>query len=125
MMLLSSTGESLFQLVIVVFCFIVILIMTYYTTRWIAGYQKTQSISNNLSVAETLKLTTDKYVQLVKAGKDRYFVIAVSKNDITLLGELSTEELKEVPDFDKENIPTVQGDFNEILKKFKKHKADK
>ncbi|MBO6154118.1 MAG: flagellar biosynthetic protein FliO [Lachnospiraceae bacterium] len=125
MILLSSTGESIFQLIVVLVCFVIVLAMTYFTTRWIAGYQKTQSINKNLAVSETLKLTTDKYVQLIQAGKDRYFVIAVGKNEITFLGEISQDELKEIPDTYKENIPTIQGDFNDILNKFKNHKTDK
>ena len=125
MILLSSTGESIFQLIVVLVCFVIVLAMTYFTTRWIAGYQKTQSINKNLAVSETLKLTTDKYVQLIQVGKDRYFVIAVGKNEITFLGEISQDELKEIPDTSKENIPTIQGDFNDILNKFKSHKTDK
>lgn len=125
MILLSSTGESIFQLIVVLVCFVIVLAMTYFTTRWIAGYQKTQSINKNLAVSETLKLTTDKYVQLIQVGKNRYFVIAVGKNEITFLGEISQDELKEIPDTSKENIPTIQGDFNDILNKFKNHKTDK
>lgn len=125
MILLSSTGESIFQLIVVLVCFVIVLAMTYFTTRWIAGYQKTQSINKNLAVSETLKLTTDKYVQLIQVGKDRYFVIAVGKNEITFLGEISQDELKEIPDTSKENIPTIQGDFNDILNKLKNHKTDK
>ncbi len=125
MIFLSSTGESIFQLIVVLVCFVIVLAMTYFTTRWIAGYQKTQSINKNLAVSETLKLTTDKYVQLIQVGKDRYFVIAVGKNEITFLGEISQDELKEIPDTSKENIPTIQGDFNDILNKFKNHKTDK
>lgn len=125
MILLSSTGESIFQLIVVLVCFVIVLAMTYFTTRWIAGYQKTQSINKNLAVSETLKLTTDKYVQLIQVGKDRYFVIAVGKNEITFLGEIFQDELKEIPDTSKENIPTIQGDFNDILNKFKNHKTDK
>ena len=97
MILLSSTGESLFQLLIVLFCFVVVLVLTYYTTRWIAGYQKSQSISRNLSVVETLKLTTNKYIQLIQAGKDTYYVIAIGKDEITVLGQLSGDELRELP----------------------------
>ena len=83
MILLSSTGENIFQLIIVLFCFLIVLALTYYVTRWIAGYQKSQSISKNLSVVETLKLTTNKYIQLIQAGKDTYYVIAIGKDGTT------------------------------------------
>lgn len=118
MILLSSTGENLFQLIVVLFCFVIVLALTYYVTRWIAGYQKSQSINKNLAVVETLKLTTNKYVQLIQAGKDTYYVIAIGKDEITVLGELSAEQFKELPS-DATIIPTAKGDFADALQKFK------
>lgn len=120
MILLSSTGENIFQLIIVLFCFLIVLALTYYVTRWIAGYQKSQSISKNLSVVETLKLTTNKYIQLIQAGKDTYYVIAIGKDEITVLGQLSGEQLKEMPSHNM-TIPTAKGDFADALQKFKEH----
>lgn len=120
MILLSSTGENIFQLIIVLFCFLIVLALTYYVTRWIAGYQKSQSISKNLSVVETLKLTTNKYIQLIQAGKDTYYVIAIGKDEITVLGQLSGEQLKEMPS-QNTTIPTAKGDFADALQKFKEH----
>ena len=120
MILLSSTGENIFQLIIVLFCFLIVLALTYYVTRWIAGYQKSQSISKNLSVVETLKLTTNKYIQLIQAGKDTYYVIAIGKDEITVLGQLSGEQLKAMPSQNM-TIPTAKGDFADALQKFKEH----
>ena len=120
MILLSSTGENIFQLIIVLFCFLIVLALTYYVTRWIAGYQKSQSISKNLSVVETLKLTTNKYIQLIQAGKDTYYVIAIGKDEITVLGQLSGEQLKEMPSQNM-TIPPAKGDFADALQKFKEH----
>lgn len=120
MILLSSTGENIFQLIIVLFCFLIVLALTYYVTRWIAGYQKSQSISKNLSVVETLKLTTNKYIQLIQAGKDTYYVIAIGKDEITVLGQLSGEQLKGMPSQNM-TIPTAKGDFADALQKFKEH----
>ena len=120
MILLSSTGENIFQLIIVLFCFLIVLALTYYVTRWIAGYQKSQSISKNLSVVETLKLTTNKYIQLIQAGKDTYYVIAIGKDEITVLGQLSGEQLKEMPSQNM-TILTAKGDFADALQKFKEH----
>ena len=105
-------------MIVVLFCFVLVLALTYYVTRWIAGYQKSQSINKNLAVVETLKLTTNKYVQLIQAGKDTYYVIAIGKDEITVLGELSAEQLKELPS-DATIIPTAKGDFADALQKFK------
>jgi flagellar protein FliO/FliZ len=125
MILLSSTGESIYQLIVVVFCFILVLVLTYYSTRWMAGYQKKQGISKNLQVAETLKISTNKYIQLIQVGEDRYFLIASGKDEVTFLGEVSAQDLKERPEVREEDIPTVQGDFADILQKVKAHMPKK
>ncbi len=119
MILLSSTGESIYQLLVVIFCFVVVLVLTYYTTRWIAGYQKSQSISNNLRLVETLKLTTNKYIQLIQVGEDKFYLVAIGKDEVTLLGEVARDDLKDVASLQQSEIPTMKGDFEEIFSKIK------
>ena len=70
-------------------------------------------------MVETLKLTTNKYIQLIQAGKDTYYVIAIGKDEITVLGQLSGDELRELPTDKDQEIPTVKGDFSDLLHKFK------
>ena len=118
MILLISTGESIFQLLVVLFCFVIVLALTYYTTRWIAGYQKSHSFHKNLAVVETLKLTNNKFIQLIQVGKDTYYVIAIGKDEISFLGQVDQEQLKEIS-LETEEIPTVKGDFEDILNKVK------
>lgn len=118
MILLTSTGESIFQLFVVLFCFVIVLALTYYTTRWIAGYQKSHSFHKNLAVVETLKLTNNKFIQLIQVGKDTYYVIAIGKDEISFLGQVDQEQLKEIS-LETEEIPTVKGDFEDILNKVK------
>ena len=119
MILLTSTGESIFQLIVVLFCFVVVLILTYYTTRWIAGYQKSHTYNKNLAVVETLKLTTNKYIQLIQVGKDTYYVVAIGKDEVSLLGQVNGEQLKDISLETGDAIPTVKGDFEDILNKVK------
>ncbi len=118
MLLLTSTLESLFQLLVVLFVFVIVLVLTYYTTRWIGGYQKAQSRTSNLAIVETLRITQNKYVQLIRAGEDRYFLIAIGKDEITPLGQLSAEDLK--PVIVDDEIPTVKGDFQDLMDKLLK-----
>ncbi len=117
MLFLSSVGESTFQLVVVLFIFVGVLAVTYYVTKWIAGYQKSQYINNNLEVIETVRLTTNKYLQIVRAGQDKYFVIAIGKDEITKLGELTADDLKEIDTSAPEFV-----DFKAILEKVTKKK---
>ena len=119
MLLLASTGESIYQLIVVLFIFVGVLAITYYTTRWIAGYQKSRSFNNNLEVVETLKITPNKYIQIIRAGEDTYYVLPIGKDEVVHLGTLSKEQLQEVAE-----CPTAssmpQVDFKSILDKFTK-----
>ena len=107
----ASSFDSFIQLLGVLLIFIFVLGLTYVTTRWVAGYQKAHSFNRNLRVIETLRLTTNKYIQIVEAG-DEYLV--------RLLTKLTEEQLKEIP---SENLPDgfTKESFSEIFDRIKKH----
>ena len=85
-MLLSSL-DSFFQLLTLLFIFVVILVLTYFTTRFIAGYQKGKGLGRNIEVIETYKVTTNKYIQIIRTG-DKYFAIGIGKDEIHMLTEI-------------------------------------
>lgn len=121
MLLLSSAGESFFQLIFILVVFVGVLALTYFVTKWIAGYQKTQGFNKNLEIIEAIKISSNKYVQIIRAGEDRYFVIALGKDEVVPLGELSSEQLKEISG--EEGINTVPAiDFKSVLDKLSKKK---
>ena len=101
--------------------FVLILVLTYYTTKWIASYQKGHSYNKNLKIIETLRLTTNKYIQIVEAG-DVYLVIAIGKDEVTFLTQLTKEQLKEGTFEETVNPSRATGEnFGEILNKLKEH----
>ena len=114
MSFLSSAGESFFQLIFVLVVFVGVLALTAYVTKWIAGYQKTQGLNKNLEIIEAIRITNNKYVQIIRAGEDRYFVIAIGKDEVVPLGEISSDQLKEV-DLENANVSLPQVDFKNIL----------
>ena len=117
MLLLSSVGENIFQLAIIFIIFFFLLALTYYTTKWIAGYQKSHTHNQNLRIVETIKITQNKYLQIVEAGKDNYFVIAIGKDEITMLGTLTKDQLREEKnDF---QLSTGGTGFDQLLNSFK------
>ncbi|MCI5713425.1 MAG: flagellar biosynthetic protein FliO [Lachnospiraceae bacterium] len=117
----SSGVESFVQLLGILVVFILVLVLTYFTTKWIASYQKGHSYNKNLQVIETLKLTTNKYIQIIEAG-DIYLVVAIGKDEVTFLTQLTKDQLKEGT-FDDVTIASKQTgeNFGEILNKFKGH----
>ena len=93
-MLLTGTGrtDSYLQFLTVLILFVFVQRITWVTTRWIANYQKGRALSGNLEVVETLRITGNKFLQIVRAGK-KYLVIAVGKDEIHMLTELTEDEV--------------------------------
>ncbi len=117
MILLSTSFQSLIQLIGVLIIFLFVLIITYFTTKWVGGFQKTQMSRGNLSVVETVRIANNKYIQIVKVG-DVYLVIAVGKDEVTKLAELSEDQLSYLQ---LEDSGRTQESFQDILNKLKEH----
>ena len=91
--ILSSTFGNVFHLLVLVVVFILILFATYYCTRFIGKYAYNQTKADNIEVVETFHLSQAKYIQIVRVGKERYVAIAVSKDTVEMLAELTKDEL--------------------------------
>ena len=116
----SSSFSSCLELIGVLIIFIIILVITYYTTKWIGNYQKVHQTSKNLKIIETLRLTNTKYIQIVQAGTE-YLVIAIGKDEINLLAHLTEEQMTEIPELIQNPQEMTQDSFQDILKKVKEH----
>ena len=71
-MLLGSAFSEIFQLLTVFFIFIAVLILTYYSTKWIAGYQKAGQIGKNLEVVEAVRVSGNTIVEILRVGPVSY-----------------------------------------------------
>lgn len=111
---LESVGEILGLLVV----FLLVLAGTYVTTRWIARQSAGKLHSSNMTVIETYKLAPNRYLQIVRVA-GRYLVLAVSKDQISFLTELSEEEVV----LPSENTAPLS--FQEVLKGIRSKKRDK
>ena len=93
----SDRAESFTQFLTVILVFVLVLVLTYLTTRFVGSYQKTKAATRNFDVIETYRITNGKYLQIVRIGS-KYVVIGIGKDDITRICELSEEDIKLVPD---------------------------
>lgn len=114
---MTSRADSYLQLMTVLLLFVFVLFITFLTTRWIAGYQKSRMRGGNLEVMETCRITSNKYLQIVRAGQ-KYVLIAVGKDEIHLVAELTEEELSW-----SEETRNLQPDFRAILENVSKRKS--
>lgn len=87
------TAASYAQFITVLVIFVLVLGVTAWVTKWMAGYQKLQNANCNIEIIETARITNNKYIQLVRVG-NTYMAIAVCKDTVTMLGEVSAEQLK-------------------------------
>lgn len=80
------------QFLVVLFLFVVVLGITLWTTRWIAGYQKEKMSGSNMEIVDTMRLSSNQYIQIVRICGE-YIAIAVSKDSVTKLAEIPSEQI--------------------------------
>ena len=90
---LSDRTDSYVQFITVLLLFVFVLAVTAFVTRWIGGYQKGKSVGANMELIESLRLSNNKYVQIVRIGR-KYLAVAVCKDTVTMLSEIPEEELQ-------------------------------
>lgn len=117
-MITASSVSSVVQFITVFILFVFVLILTYITTHWIAKIQKTQIHSNNIKIIETYRVAPNKYIQIVQTGKV-FLVLAVCKDNITMLTQLDEEQLNTIED--TSNLNNFES-FRTILEKIKVRK---
>lgn len=112
MYIVASTGiSSILQLFTLIIIFVLILFLTYWTTRFVGNYQKTGNRAVNFEVIDTYRISNTKYLQIMRVG-EKYLVVSVNKDNIELLTELKKEELI-IPEKNEEIS------FSKILEKMK------
>lgn len=90
---IAEKTDTFAQFITVLVIFAFVLFLTAAVTKWIAGYQKTQNKNRNIEVIETSRMTSNKYIQIVRVG-EKYLAIAVCKDTVTMLAEVSKEQLE-------------------------------
>ena len=90
--IISGSVEGAAQFLTVLLIFFVVLALTYFTTRFIGKYQKLQGFNRNFETVETYRLTGNKYLQIVRVGK-RYYVIAIGKDEVSLISEIASDDI--------------------------------
>ena len=113
---ITTRTDSYIQFITVLVLFVFVLAITYVVTKWIAKTQKQRVGTGNLEVIETCRITANKYVQIVRAG-EKYLVIAIGKDEIHMLAELSADEVVLKGDGQEQSI-----DFASVLERVKKLK---
>ena len=88
----SDRTDSYIQFLTVLIIFVFVLALTYWVTKWTAGYQKSKSTGVNMELVDAMRLTNNKYVQIIRIGQ-KYLAVAVCKDTVTMLTEIPEDEL--------------------------------
>lgn len=117
-MILAVSGrtDSYVQFMTILILFVFVLGITYFVTRWIGGYQKSASSNTNMEVVETLRMSNNKYVQIIRIGQ-KYLAVAVCKDSVTMLAEIPKGDLCLV----EGNSDGLSG-FKDVLAKIQREK---
>ncbi len=108
----ASKVDSVVQFFTVLIIFIFVLGATWLTSRYIAGFQKGKMRGNNFEMIDSFRISQNNVVQILRIGQ-RYVAVAVCKDNVTLLAELSEDEIV-IPEGATEPVQ-----FDEMLKKAK------
>ena len=118
MILAATSLDSFVQLITVLIIFVFVLILTYFTTRWMAGIQKGRSFNRNLKIIETISVGNNKMISIVEAGT-KYIVVSIGKDEVNFLTELKEDELKDLSFKDPQNTTQNKESFSAIMDKLK------
>lgn len=115
-MILAVSGrtDSFIQFITVLIIFLFVLAVTYWVTKWTAGYQKSQTSNANMEIMETIRLSNNKYIQIIRVGR-KYLAVAICKDTVTMLTEVPEQDLV----FSEGNTSGTIG-FKDILEKIQK-----
>ena len=93
-MILTVSGrtDSYIQFITVLLIFLFVLLITWWVTKWTAGYQKSQTANANMEIVETIRLSSNKYVQIIRIGR-KYLAVAICKDTVTMLTEIPEQDL--------------------------------
>ena len=113
---LPDRTDSYVQFITVLLLFVFVLAVTALVTKWIGGYQKGRSVGANMELLDAIRLSNNKYIQLVRIGR-KYLALAVCKDTVTMLSEIPEEELQ----FSEGSTSGVSS-FKDVLTKIQREK---
>ncbi|MCL2604351.1 MAG: flagellar biosynthetic protein FliO [Defluviitaleaceae bacterium] len=89
-----------------------IILFCYFILRLMGRVKGRGGASGNLQLMESIVVGSQNMVQLVRAG-DKYLVIGVTKEQITVLAELDETQVKAI-----EPLPPIRDSFKKILERY-------
>lgn len=114
---------TVISLVFAVIGVILVLVLTYYGSRWAAKKMSVSVSSKYINIIDKAPLAQDKFLAIAKIG-EKHFLISVTPHNINLLSELESTDLVEI--LKKNSVTDFSDIFKNVLhnKFIKKSKTD-
>lgn len=119
MLLLSSFISSAASLVTLLVIWVIVMVIAYYTTKFVAVRTNGNLHATNIEVIETYRISNVKFIQIVRIG-EKYMAIAIAKEQITPLCELSESEIVKISKGEQS-----EASFKQIFDKMKQISSNK
>ncbi|MBQ9199463.1 MAG: flagellar biosynthetic protein FliO [Lachnospiraceae bacterium] len=120
-----SGWHSFVNILSLLLIFVLVLVMAYFSTKFIAKYQS-NNINNksNIRIIESYRLGNNKFIVIVKIGGD-YYAIALGKEEVTFIDKLDADGLKLNQEGTSEALDKTQGalSFKDVLSQIKNKKS--
>lgn len=84
--------ESVLKLIGLIILCIIIIAASYFTTKFVGRREAGMTGESNFKSIDVYRINQNKYLQIIQIGT-RYFVIAVSKDNVSVLTELNKEDI--------------------------------
>ena len=89
--LLAGVG-AVAELLSALAIFVLVLLVTYFTTRFVGGYAKSKVITGNIELIDSMKIAPSGYIAVVRVAS-KYIAVGIGKNEISFLCELPGEDV--------------------------------
>ena len=127
MLLAKSNGvDSFAQFMTVLLIFVLVLAITFFVTRWIGKFHKTQTTGANIEVVEATKISASAFAEIIRVG-NKYIAVAVSKENVTFLCDVPEEDISFAKDGDISAVGfsnVLEMVKNNLPVKHDQHKSD-
>jgi flagellar protein FliO/FliZ len=111
------SGPGIIQWIYIIFMMIAVIVLMYYTMKFLQSRVRQFGQGNNMKIIETLPVSQKGFVHIVKIGEE-FVLLGVTENQVTYLknlDEFDIEVKEEVPNHQFRNI------FNTLKKKEDDH----
>lgn len=106
--------KDIFSLIFSILGIILILFLTYYSTKWLSTKSNLAMKSKYMSIVDKVMLGQNKFLAITKVC-NKYYLMSITEKDVQIIKEL--EDFQPLPDVEHENNMEFKNMLSKFLKK--------